>query len=184
MLLTLCTPCVFIRRPPYYLGLLVYFPPILTSLPHIIRLSRNLTCLTLGTDCLYLRTRVLVQSQCQFPPFILRFYYVIQSCFHLGLVKFKDTRHVVHFAHPSLLLQDQPSSLKFALHVLLISSAHFLDFLLRVSQIGFHKEFPNSNEFCNHLPSLPTRSLFIKSTLNPSIFCYFPFHLYLGQSAS
>ncbi len=73
---------------------------------------------------------------------------------------------------------------KFALHVLLISSARFLDFLLCVSQIGFHEEFPNSNEFRNHLPSLPTHSLFIKSTLNPSIFCCFPFCLYLGQSAS
>ncbi len=62
--------------------------------------------------------------------------------------------------------------------------SRFLDFLLRVSQIGFHEEFPNSNEFRNHLPSLPTHSLFIKSTLNPSIFCYFPFRSYLGQSAS
>ncbi len=109
---------------------------------------------------------------------------MIQSCFRSGLVEFKDTRRVAHFAHPSLPLQDRPSSLKFTLHVLLISSARFLDFLLRVSQIGFHKEFPNSNEFHNHLPSLPTRSLFIKSTLNPSIFCYFPFHSYLSQSAS
>ncbi len=109
---------------------------------------------------------------------------MIQSCFRSGLVEFEDTQRVVHFAHPSLLLQDRPSSLKFALHVLLISSAHFLDFLFRVSQIGFHEEFPNSNEFCNHLPSFPTRSLFIKSTLNPSIFCYFPFCSYLGQSAS
>ncbi len=119
----------------------------------------------------------------RFPPFILRFYCVIQSCFHSGLVKFEDTRRVVHFVHPSLPLQDQPSSLKFTLHILLISSARFLDFLLHVSQIGFHEEFPNLNEFRNHLPSLPTRSLFIKSTLNPSIFCYFPFCSYLGQSA-
>ncbi len=76
--------------------------------------------------------------------------------------------------------------LSFAIHVLLIPCPRFLGFLLRVSQIGFHEEFPNSNEFhvCPPLPFSPTHRLFIKSTLNLSIFCHSPFHSYLGQSAS
>ncbi len=76
--------------------------------------------------------------------------------------------------------------LLFAIHVLLIPCPHFLGFLLRVSQIGFHKEFPNSNKFrvCPPLPFSPTHRLFLKLTLNLSIFCHSPFHSYLGQSAS
>ncbi len=58
------------------------------------------------------------------------------------------------------------------------------DLPLRDSRFGFHEEFPNSNKFRIRLPSLPIHSPFIKSTLNLSIFCYFPFRSYLGQSAS
>jgi len=76
--------------------------------------------------------------------------------------------------------------LSFAIHILLIPCPCFLGFLLCVSQIGFHEEFLNSNKFrvCPPLPFSLTHRLFLKLTLNLSIFCHSPFHLYLGQSAS
>jgi len=184
VLLTSRTPRVFIRRPPHYLGLLVYFPPISTSLPYIFRLSRNSTCLTLGTDRLYLRTRVSVQSQCRFPPFSSPLSCVIQS--HFRVWSNSKTPDSLLTSRALLFRFKIDPLLSFAIHVLLISCPHFLGFLLRVSQIGFHEEFPNSNEFrvCPPLPFSPTHRLFIKSTPNLSIFCRSPFHSYLGQSAS